>query len=101
MTRRSGADDVLQVRQRQSCIDDVFDDDDVAPLDAAVEVLEDLHLPGRLGARSVARDRHEVERRRAGKLPREIREEDERALQDADQMDAVRMIAMNLLRDGA
>src|SRR5437870_1918298 len=101
MTRRSGSDDVLQVGQRQPRIDDVLDDHDIAPLDAAVEILENLHLAGRLGTRSVARDRHEVERRRSGKLPREIRQEDECALQDADKMDAVWMVAMNLLRDGA
>src|SRR6266550_6076860 len=44
--RRARAQDVLQVGQRQSRIDDVFDNQHVAPLERAVEILEDLHLPG-------------------------------------------------------
>ena len=36
--RLAGAQDVLQIMQRQACIDDVFDDNDVAALQRRVEV---------------------------------------------------------------
>ena len=69
------------------------------PSTGAAEILQHLHLPRRPRARAVARDRHEIERRRLRELPREIGEEDERALEHADQVDAVRMVAMDLLRE--
>ena len=100
MTRRSGADDVLQIRQRETRVDDVLDDHDIAPLDAAVEILEDLYLAGRLRARAVARDRHEIERGHSRELAREIGHEDKCALEDAHKVDAVGMIALDLLREG-
>src|SRR5688500_18022933 len=37
---------VLKVGQRQSRIDDVLDDDDIAPFDRPAQVLEYLNLPG-------------------------------------------------------
>ena len=57
--------------------------------------------PDDLRARAVARDRHEIERGRSGKLAREIGHEDECALEDADKVDAVGMIAVDLLRERA
>ena len=60
--RRPAAQDLLQVLQRQPGVDDVLDDDDVAALEAAVEVLQQAHLAGRLGALAVARDRDEIQR---------------------------------------
>ena len=43
-SRRARPQDVLQVGERQTGIDDVLDDDDVAVLDAVAEILEQLHL---------------------------------------------------------
>jgi len=94
--RRDGLQNVLQVGEREARVDDIFDDDDVAAFDAAIQVFDYLYLAGRLGARPVARHRHEIERRRRRQLPRQIREEDERPLQHTHQMNAVRMIAMNV-----
>src|SRR5712691_2044962 len=78
--RRAGAEDVLQIRQREARVDDVFDDDDIASQDGAVEILEHLYLPRGLGAVAIAGDRHEIERRLRGERPREVGEKDERAL---------------------
>ena len=45
--RRTGTKDVLQVGERQAGVDDVLDDDDVAPLDPRIEILQELDLSGR------------------------------------------------------
>ena len=44
--RAPRSEDVLQVGQRQPCIDDVLDDHDIAPFDPTVEILEQLYLSG-------------------------------------------------------
>jgi hypothetical protein len=98
VTRRPGAEDVLHVVEREARVDDVLDDYDVAPLERALEILQQLHLARRSRARAVARDRHEVERAVAGHRAREIREEDERALEHGDEVHPVGMIAVNLVR---
>src|SRR3954468_11660525 len=44
VTRRTRLQDVLQVRQREASVDDVFDDQDVASFDGAIEILDQLNL---------------------------------------------------------
>src|SRR5687768_4283205 len=92
-SRRARPQDVLQVGECQAGIDDVLDDDDVAAFETGVEVLQQLHLSGRLGARAVAGYRDEVHRRVAFQRAREIGKKHERALEDAYQVNAVGMIA--------
>src|SRR5205823_4721375 len=45
VARGTRLEDVLQVREREPRVDDVFDDQDVAPFDRAVEILDQLYLP--------------------------------------------------------
>ena len=78
--------------------DDVLDDDDVPAFEAGVEVLDQLDLTRGLGALAVARDRHEVERAVARQRPRQIRQEDERPLEHADEMHPVGVVGADLLR---
>src|SRR5262245_53070587 len=52
---RAGFQNVLQIRERQTGVDDVFHDQDVAAFDRTVKILDQLYLPGRLRARPVAR----------------------------------------------
>ena len=42
----AGAQDVLQVGERQAGVDDVFDDEDVAAVERGVEVLQQPHFAG-------------------------------------------------------
>src|SRR5438093_12574420 len=60
--RVAAAQNVLEIMQRQAGVDDVFDDDDVAPFERVVEVLEQPHLARRGRALPVAGKGHEVER---------------------------------------
>ena len=85
-----------EVREREPGVDEILDEDDVAPFDLDREVLEDAHPPG---VGRVARDRQEVDdngnalvRARA----REIRQEEQRALQHADEHDAVGVVGADL-----
>ena len=72
-----------QVRERQPGVDDVLDEHDVAAGDVDVEILEDPH-PTRVGR--VPRDRDEVDLDvDVGDRAREVGEEDQRALQHADE----------------
>ncbi len=83
------AQDLLQIVQRQAGIDDVLDDDDVAALEAGVEVLDEPHFARRRRAPAVARERDEVD----GDAPSIARtrsdEKQEGALEDADEMDVL------------
>ena len=97
--RVAGAQHVLQIVQRETRIDDVFDDNDVAALQRSVEVLEQPHLARALRGGAVARDRDEVERdrpRRHG--AREVGEEHEGALQHGDEVQrlAVGIVGVDL-----
>ena len=65
---------------------------------AGIEILEQLHLARRLGLRAVARDRHEIERAGYTNRPRKIREEDECAFENGDEVHAIRMVAIDLRR---
>ena len=49
-----------QVRERVARIDDILDDDDVAPLDLAVEVFDQLDFARGFGSRAVGRDGHKI-----------------------------------------
>src|SRR6185436_6131446 len=72
---------------RQARVDDVFDDNDVAALERRIEVLEQADLARAFSGRPVTRHRDEIERDGArGNGAREIRQEDERALEDRDEV---------------
>ena len=90
--------DLLQVAERQAGVDDVLDDDDVAAVERGVEVLDHLDFAGRGRALGVARDRHEIERDVAGDVPREVGQEDERALQHGDDVEIVGEVPADLQR---
>ncbi len=86
MLRAARLQNLLQVVQGQPGVDDVFDDDDVAAFEAGVEILDQLDLAGRSGASGVARDGHEVDADLAFHRPHEVCQENERALEDADEV---------------
>ena len=86
---------LLQVGQRQPGIDDVLDDDDVAPLERRCRDPSGAGPGRRLRAFAVARHGHEVQRAVAVACAREIRQEHECALQHGDEVHAVGMIAMD------
>src|SRR5699024_5928303 len=81
----AGAEVGQQPLQGQAGVDDVFDDQDVAPGDVAGEVLEDAHHAGGLGARAVGGDRHPVHLDLEVDLTCEVRHHHHRAAQHADQ----------------
>ncbi len=97
--RLAGAHDVLQIMQRETGIDDIFDDNDVAPLQRCVEVFKQPHLTRGLRRGAIARDRDEVERDRTrGHGAREVGQEHERALQHGDEVErlAVGIVCVDL-----
>src|SRR5438067_769446 len=61
-----------QVGERQTRVDDVFDDEDVPVVQVEVEVLQDPHDAARAGGRPVARDSHEVELRGDADCARDV-----------------------------
>src|SRR5829696_8018518 len=85
-----------QVLQRQARVDDVLDDEDVATLDRGVEVLEDADDPRGLRRRAIGGDGHEVDLARDVERPHEIRQEEDGALEHADEE---RLAALVVLRD--
>src|SRR3954465_177255 len=85
--RLPGPEVLQQVVERQARVDDVLYDEDVAPLDLVVEVLEDPHDARGMGRRAVGGDVHEVEHQRQADAPGEIGHQHERALQDADEQE--------------
>src|SRR4029079_359263 len=84
--RTPGSQNLLQVAQRRPRVDDVFDDDDVAIGERAVEILEETDLAGARGSRFVAGYRDEVDRHLARHRARQIGREHERPLQHDDEM---------------
>src|SRR5690625_1000405 len=74
-----------QPRQREPGVDDVFDDEYVAPADVVVEILEDAYDPGRHRARAVRRDRHPVHLDVTVDRPNEVGHDHHRALEHADE----------------
>jgi hypothetical protein len=84
---RAERERLAQVVERQARVDDVLDDDDVAPGDLAVEVLEqpDAGVAALVCSRGVARELEEVEAVRNPQRAREVGDEDEARLQRRDQ----------------
>ena len=66
---------LAEVVEREPTIDNVFDDDDIAPGEIDIEVLDDANDTAGLRCRAVGRHRHEVEfdgqRNRAGDVGHE------------------------------
>ncbi len=75
--------DFLQVGERQAGVDDVLDDDDVAPFEAESRSLSSCTCPDDVVLDAVARYRHEVERAASPNRARQVREEHEGALEHA------------------
>ena len=73
-------------------VDDVLDDQHVPAGDVGVEVLEDAHDAGGLGARAVGRHRHPVHRGGAGQRPGQVGHHHDRALEDADQQQVLAVV---------
>ncbi len=86
--RLAGRQGLHQVSQRVTGVDDVLDDQDVLAADVGAEVHDQPHRPGR-GAVAVRRQRHEVDAARDRQPAREVGEEDERPLEDADHQQVV------------
>src|SRR5262249_14283575 len=61
----AGLEILEQPVERETAVDDVFDDEDVLAGDVAVEVFEDAHDARTLGRAAVAADGHELHRARA------------------------------------
>ena len=78
--------DLLQVMQRQAGVDDVLDDDDVAAFDAGIEIFREPDFAGRRGRGAVTRAGHEVDADLAVHRANQVAEKQERALEDADEM---------------
>ena len=74
-----------QIGERQARVDDVLDDEDVPALDVDVEVLENPHNSRGVGRRAVARDGHEVDLARHRQMAHEVGQEEDGALEDADE----------------
>ena len=87
---------MIQDRVRPG-VDDVLDDQDVLAGDVGVEVLEDPHHAGGLGARAVGRDRHPVHRRRCRAARAQVGHDHDRALEDADEQQVLaRVVRVDL-----
>ena len=78
---------LAEVVQRQTGVDHVLDDEDVAVGDLQIEVLEqaDPPVPARVGVRAVTRELDEVDRVRDRNRAGEIGEEDEARLERCDE----------------
>ena len=88
-----------QVLQRQPGVDDVLDDQHVAALERRVEVLEDPHDAGGLGRGAVGGDGHEVDLAGDVDVAHQVGEEEEGALEHADQQQVLaRVVAGDLFR---
>ena len=80
-------------------VDDVLDDQHVAALDRRVEVLEDPHDAAGVGRRAVGRHGHEVDLARDLDVAHEVGQEEDGALEHADQQQvAAGVVAGDLLR---
>src|SRR5450756_489856 len=75
-----------QVVEREACIDDVLDEQDISSLDWRTQILEDPDQSGRFrGGATVARDLHEIYPQRQADSAHQVRHERQRSLQHADQ----------------
>ena len=80
---------ILQVRQSETGIDNVFDDEDVTTLKARVQVLEQPYFTRGRRALRIARDGNEVEGNGSRHCARQVRQKDEGALQNRHEMELV------------
>jgi len=88
-----------EIRERETGVDQVLHYHHVAPADVRVQIVED---PDPTGVRGEPRDRHEVELDRdPGDRAGQVGDEQQRALQHADEHDAVGMIGLDLRREAA
>lgn len=88
-----------EVVQGHAAVDDVFHDENVLPLDVHVQIACQLHLAGSGFGRAVAGDGHELDTD-VGALQstREVGHEDERSLEDGNEIDRlVRQVGHNFL----
>src|SRR5690348_15135830 len=85
-----------QITDRESRVENVFDENHVESCDAAVEILQQPHLTGRFLSFSIARNSDEVDRCLETDFPHNVRKKNTRALEHANQMDA---LAAKILRD--
>ena len=76
---------LLQIRERETGVDDVFDDHHVTIGEIEIEVLHDAHDAARTRGGAVRRHGHEIELDGQVDGPREVGHEHERALEDADE----------------
>ena len=86
----ASAKKLSQVRERTSGIEDIFDNNNVAVLNAAVDILLDLDDTRAASCAVPATDLHELELAFATQFPkgsREIAEEMDRAFEDSKQDD--------------
>ena len=85
--RVARAKDVLEIRQREAGVDDVFDDDDVAALKRRIKVFQQAHLARAFRGGTVARDGDEIERDRTRREGTgEVGEKHERTFQYSDEV---------------
>ncbi|MNW59131.1 hypothetical protein D3C74_370310 [compost metagenome] len=87
-----------QPREREARVDDVLDDEHVAPREVGVEVLEDAHDARGLGARAVGRDGHPVHLDVVVQAAGEVGHDHDRSLEDAHEEQVLaRVVAVDLL----
>src|SRR5215207_4224037 len=95
--RIARAEVAQQVLQGQAGVDDVLDDEHVAPLDRRVEVLEDADDARGLGGRAIGGHGHEVDLARTVDVAHEVGKEEDRPLEHADQQQiALLVVARDL-----
>jgi 5-methylthioadenosine/S-adenosylhomocysteine deaminase len=87
---------ILEVGEGQTGVDNVLDDEDVLAVERGVEVFREPDFAGTRSAFRVARDRHEIHRDAAFHVPDQVRHEDEGALEDGDEVKVSRIVRANL-----
>src|SRR5215203_1858310 len=76
---------VEQVLQGETAVDNVFDNNNTAPLDVFIEVLQNANDTGALRRRAIRGDRHEIHFERDRHFPHQVRHERDCAIKDPDQ----------------
>src|SRR5579862_1341657 len=91
-----------EIAQGQTGVENILDEDYIEAGDVAIEIFQHAHLAGRFLAPAVARDGDEVDRTFQVNLANEVGEKNARALQHANQVNALAFeVARNLARDAA
>ena len=94
--RVAGAQDLLQVGERQPGVDDVLDDQHVLAVERRVQVLQQPDFTGTRRPLRVAGHGHEVHRDAAVHEADQVRHEHERALQHRDDVQILRVVGPDL-----